>query len=31
MNPFYIGGEKRTLLQTDVAALRALYASKALP
>jgi hypothetical protein len=31
MNPFYVGGEKRSLLQTDVAALRALYASKALP
>ena len=31
MNPFYVGGEKRTLLKTDVAALRALYASKALP
>ena len=31
MNPFYIGGEKRTLLHTDIAGLRALYASKALP
>jgi hypothetical protein len=31
MNPFYVGGEKRTLLKTDVAALRALYASKSLP
>jgi hypothetical protein len=28
MNPFYLGGEKRDLLQTDIAALRALYASK---
>lgn len=30
MNPFYIGGEKRDLLHTDLAALRALYASKML-
>jgi hypothetical protein len=30
MNPFYLGGEKRELLPTDVAGLRALYASKAL-
>lgn len=30
MNPFYIGGEKRQLLQTDIAGLRALYASKQL-
>lgn len=28
MNPFYIGGEKRELLPTDIAGLRALYASK---
>jgi hypothetical protein len=28
MNPFYAGGEKRTLLHTDLAALRALYAAK---
>jgi hypothetical protein len=31
MNPYYIGGEKRSLLKTDVAGLRALYGSKALP
>ena len=31
MNPFYVGGEKRSLLKTDVAALRALYAKKTLP
>lgn len=31
MNPFYIGGEKRSLLKPDIAGLRALYASKALP
>lgn len=31
MNPFYIGGEKRSLLKTDIAGLRALYGSKALP
>jgi hypothetical protein len=30
MNPFYIGGEKRNLLPTDLAALKALYASKKL-
>lgn len=30
MNPYYLGGEKRELLKTDIAALRALYASKAL-
>jgi hypothetical protein len=30
MNPFYLGGEKRELLPTDIAALRALYASKKL-
>ncbi len=30
MNPFYLGGEKRSLLHTDVAGLRALYASKRL-
>ena len=28
MNPFYIGGEKHSLFPTDVAALKALYASK---
>jgi hypothetical protein len=28
MNPFYIGGDKRELLPTDIAALRALYASR---
>jgi hypothetical protein len=28
MNPFYIGGDKRELLPTDIAGLRALYASK---
>ena len=31
MNPYYIGGEKRSLLKTDVAGLRTLYGSKALP
>ena len=31
MNPFYLGGEKRSLLSTDIAALRALYAKKTLP
>jgi len=31
MNPFYVGGEKRTLLKTDIAGLRALYAKKTLP
>jgi hypothetical protein len=30
MNPFYLGGEKRSLLHTAVAGLRALYASKKL-
>jgi hypothetical protein len=30
MNPFYIGGEKRDLLPTDLAALKTLYASKKL-
>jgi hypothetical protein len=30
MNPFYLGGEKRNLLPTDIAALRALYSSKRL-
>ena len=30
MNPFYIGGEKRNLLPTDLAGLKALYASKRL-
>jgi hypothetical protein len=30
MNPFYLGGEKRELLPTDIAALRALYSSKRL-
>jgi hypothetical protein len=30
MNPFYIGGEKRNLLPTDLAGLKALYASKKL-
>jgi hypothetical protein len=30
MNPFYLGGEKRDLLQTDIAGLRALYASQQL-
>ena len=30
MNPFYLGGEKRNLLPTDVSALHTLYASKAL-
>jgi hypothetical protein len=30
MNPFYLGGEKRDLLPTDLAGLKALYASKAL-
>jgi hypothetical protein len=28
MNPFYLGGDKRELFPTDVAGLRALYASK---
>ena len=28
MNPFYIGGDKRELLPTDIAGLRALYGSK---
>ena len=28
MNPFYLGGDKRELLPTDIAGLRALYASK---
>lgn len=31
MNPFYIGGEKRSLLSSDIAALRALYSRKSLP
>ena len=30
MNPFYLGGEKRELLPTDVAGLHALYDSKRL-
>lgn len=30
MNPFYLGGEKRSLLQTDIAGLRAMYASRKL-
>ena len=30
MNPFYLGGEKRQLLPTDVAGLRTLYAAKVL-
>jgi hypothetical protein len=30
MNPFYLGGEQRELLQTDIAGLRALYASQRL-
>jgi hypothetical protein len=30
MNPFYLGGEKHELLPTDLAGLRALYASKRL-
>ena len=30
MNPFYLGGEKRELLPTDIAGLRAMYASQAL-
>ena len=30
MNPFYLGGEKQGLLHTDLAGLKALYASKAL-
>jgi len=30
MNPFYLGGEKRQLLPTDIAGLHTLYASKAL-
>jgi hypothetical protein len=30
MNPLYIGGEKRNLLPTDLAALKALFASKKL-
>jgi hypothetical protein len=30
MNPFYVGGEKRELLGTDIAGLRALYATKSL-
>jgi hypothetical protein len=30
MNPFYIGGEKRNLLPTDLAGLKTLYASKKL-
>jgi hypothetical protein len=30
MNPFYLGGEKRNLLPTDIAGLRALYAAKSL-
>ena len=30
MNPFYLGGEKRELLQTDLSALHALYASQRL-
>ena len=28
MNPFYLGGDKRELLPTDIAGLRALYASR---
>jgi hypothetical protein len=28
MNPFYLGGDKRDLLPTDIAGLRALYASR---
>jgi hypothetical protein len=31
MNPFYVGGEKRSLLTTDIAGLRALYANKTPP
>ena len=30
MNPFYLGGEKQSLLHTDIAALKTLYASKKL-
>jgi len=30
MNPFYLGGEKRSLLPTDLAGLKALYANKSL-
>jgi hypothetical protein len=30
MNPFYIGGEKRNLLPSDIAGLRTLYAAKSL-
>ena len=30
MNPFYLGGEKHSLLPTDLAGLKALYANKSL-
>ena len=30
MNPFYLGGEKRSLFPTDISALHTMYASKAL-